>query len=71
MTKDSKPALAIAHTAIVHVMTDGTVRIIEYHPYGGGDLDDIVPIYCCNDEDALMFLRETSALSTNPNWYVG
>lgn len=71
MTKDSKPALSIAHTVTINVMTDGTIRIIEFYPYGGGDLDNIVPVWCWDDEDALMFLRDTSALSTNPDWYAG
>ena len=71
MTKDSKPALSIAHTVTINVMTDGTIRIVEFVPYCGGDLDGIVPVHCWDDEDALTFLRETNALSTNPNWYVG
>ena len=61
--------LAIAHTVTINVMTDGTIRIVEFVPYGGGDLDGIHPIYCANDEEAIAYLRDTSALSVNPDWY--
>lgn len=67
--RSNEETLSIAQTATINVMTDGSIRIIEFHPYGGGDDDDIIPIYCSNDEEALMYLRATGALSTNPDWY--
>jgi hypothetical protein len=57
----------IARSVTAHVMTDGTIRLCEYDAFG--DLDGIHPIYCANDEEALAYLRDTSALSVNPDWY--
>lgn len=57
----------IARSVTIHIMEDATIRICEYDAFG--NLDGIHPIYCANDEEALAYLRDTSALSVNPDWY--
>lgn len=59
---------AIARAVQILVTVDGTVRIIETDCTTTG----VTPVYatfCETAEEAIDFLRDTSALSINPAWY--
>ena len=59
----------IAKAVTVYVMTDGTLRVVEYEDTPSLCPDR--PVYCGTAADALDYLNATDALSVNPSWYEG